>query len=37
MVMVDVVSQPPMGRPMAQVGRLGQKVGSRLVLSAFSV
>jgi len=32
MAMVDVVSQPPTGGPMAQGRRLGLKVGSRLAL-----
>jgi len=30
--MVDVVSYPPIGGPVAQVGRLGPKVCSRLAL-----
>jgi len=30
--MVDVVSLPPTGGPVAQVRRLGPKVGSRLAL-----
>jgi len=32
MAMVDVVSYPPTGGPMAQVRRLGPKVGSHLAL-----
>ena len=35
--MVDAVSQPPTGGPMAQVRRLGPKVGRHLTLSIHRV